>query len=221
MSSYKPFYRRKLPHIQPAGATFFITTMLEGAISKKRIEKVREQFHLALAQANLIKDSKEKNTRNFNLRKAYILQIDDLLHQKDKGPTHLKSTKVANALKDKFHQYDKELYSLVAYTIMSNHFHLLIDTSIQLEGRTLEEDTPDNYINLDKIMQRIKGGSAREINKILNTSGTFWESESFDIVVRNEIMFKNVISYILNNPVKAGLVDNYEDFEFNYVKVIK
>ena len=34
--------------------------------------------------------------------------------------------------------------------------------------------------------------------------------------IRNEKMLNNVISYTLENPVKAGIVENWEDYSGNY-----
>ena len=73
-----------------------------------------------------------------------------------------------------------------------------------------------NYKQLDVIMKNIKGPSAWYANKYLNKHGQFWERESFDIYIRNEKMLNNVITYILENPVKAGIVENWEDYSGNY-----
>ena len=65
-------------------------------------------------------------------------------------------------------------------------------------------------------MKSIKGVSARYINLALNRSGRLWAKESYDMYIRNEKMLNNVIAYILNNPVKAGIVDSWENFTGNY-----
>jgi len=40
---YKPFYRRKLPHIHPPGATFFVTFRLAGSIPKVVLEQWKSE----------------------------------------------------------------------------------------------------------------------------------------------------------------------------------
>ena len=50
--SFKPFYRRNLPHIQPEGATLFITFRLANSLPKcvmdqLQIEKDRIELELA------------------------------------------------------------------------------------------------------------------------------------------------------------------------------
>ncbi len=55
--------------------------------------------------------------------------------------------------------------SLGAWTIMSNHIHLLV----------LPKVSPS------QLMQALKGASAREANRILNRTGeTFRQAESYD-----------------------------------------
>jgi putative transposase len=40
----KTFYRRSLPHLQPVGATFFVTFRLAGSIPKIKILELQEGF---------------------------------------------------------------------------------------------------------------------------------------------------------------------------------
>ena len=66
-------------------------------------------------------------------------------------------------------------------------------------------------------MQSIKGRSARACNLILGRSGAFWEHESFDHVIRNG-KFDKTIRYVLDNPVKIGLVRKWEDYRWGYCR---
>ena len=66
-------------------------------------------------------------------------------------------------------------------------------------------------------MRLLKGSTARMCNLELNRSGAFWAHESYDHFIRNEKELANVIAYILNNPVKAGLVDEWTDWKFSFV----
>jgi len=63
-------------------------------------------------------------------------------------------------------------------------------------------------------MQLIKGASTYKINKFLNRTGTFWQKESYDHLVINEKEYYNILRYIVNNPVKAGIVDNWKEYGF-------
>ncbi len=67
-------------------------------------------------------------------------------------------------------------------------------------------------------MQSLKGYTARQGNLALGRRGAFWQHESFDHVVRDRAEFGRIINYVLNNPVKAGLVNHWQDWKWNYCR---
>ena len=67
-------------------------------------------------------------------------------------------------------------------------------------------------------MQSLKGYTARKANHILGRSGAFWHHESYDHCVRNPNEWQRIVSYVLNNPVKAGLVDEWENWRWSYYR---
>ena len=69
---------------------------------------------------------------------------------------------------------------------------------------------------LDVIMHSLKSYTANEANKILQRSGAFWETESYDHVIRNDAEYHRVKAYVLNNPVKAGLVADWREWPWNW-----
>lgn len=154
----------------------------------------------------------------FNLRKLYFVEVDELLDKIEFGQKFLNQPEIVEITKKELHKHDGSLYNLVAYTIMSNHVHILIDTDIQLESKLHTENLLENYISLDHIMKLIKGATARYSNIFLARTGQFWEKESFDMYIRNEKMHNNIIKYILNNPVKAEIVENWPNYPGNYWK---
>src|SRR5262245_20036665 len=64
------------------------------------------------------------------------------------------------------YRYDKQKYLLQAYVIMPDHLHIII--------KPLFENT------LAQLMQNFKGSTAYIINKQLNRTGKFWQTENFD-----------------------------------------
>ena len=64
---------------------------------------------------------------------------------------------------------------------------------------------------LPKIMQRIKGVSAHDVNKALGRRGSLWQDESFDRILRaGDLNEKR--EYICNNPVVAGLAETPDEY---------
>lgn len=215
----KTYYRQRLPHIQPIGASFFVTFRLYGSIPYAHLGKLKEEYQKKIIEAKCLKDLKAKNSLLFDIRKRYLFQIDQLLHKIVNGPIVLSQKEILDKTKEVLHRFDGEFYDLICYSIMSNHVHILIDTSIQIKEDQYFDEITDKFTTLDQIMKRVKAPIARFANTILNTSGQFWERESCDIYIRNEIMMSNVISYILENPVKAKLVESWEDYSGNYLKM--
>ena len=214
----KTYYRQKLPHIQPVGSCFFVTFRLFGSIPNNRLFEIRGKYEKKIALAKLISDSYQRNLEIFNLRKKFLIEYDAVLDTINSGPFYFKDKSIMDIVKNELHRFDPEFYDLIAYSVMSNHVHILIDTSIQLTDVNTEEDLMESYTSLDVIMKRIKGPSGKYANKLLGKEGRFWEKESYDMYIRNEKMLNNVISYILQNPVKAGMVDSWELYPGNFYK---
>jgi putative transposase len=121
------------------------------------------------------------------------------------------------------HGLDGEAYRLDAYCVMSNHVHVVF--APLLTEASLREDFDETghlvfvseYPGLSEIMHRLKGRSARECNLALSRQGQFWEHESFDHVIRPGKLM-TTIKYVLNNPVKAGLVKDWREWRWRYCR---
>ena len=71
-------------------------------------------------------------------------------------------------------------------------------------------------ISISTITKNLKGYSSREANRLLKHTGQrFWQDESFDHWSRNASEFARIVKYIENNPVKAGLVREPEQWEWS------
>ncbi len=214
----KTSYRRNLPHIYPVGATFFITFRLQNSLPYSIINKLKEDFAIKLIEVKAAQWL-DPNAEILRQQKLFFKKYDSALDKIHNGVNYLKNPKVAKIVADKIHQYDGKFYELLCYCIMPNHVHLLIDTSIQIQGKDPIKVTDKEYTQVDKILKLIKGGSAYEINKLLNRRGEFWQKESYDHYVRSGKELSNIIWYIVKNPLKAGLVKDWEDYKFTYYMV--
>ena len=219
MKPNRTFYRRNLPHIQLVGATFFVTFRLYGSIPKNVLYQMKSEYLEAIAQyqAGSLPDE-ERNALIYNERKRYFGKYDRFLDKLSNGPYHLQKSPVAETVAATLHRFDGEFYTLLAYCIMPNHVHILIDTAKQIEELSLGHDPElGQYVQLETIMKRIKGPTAVECNRILHLSGRFWQREHYDHYVRNEKEQQNILTYIVDNPVKAGFVEMAEDWPYSFV----
>ncbi len=96
-----------------------------------------------------------------------------------------------------------ELHGLV---VMPDHVHLALTPISRLEGP----------IPIAEIMQTIKGTSAHRINKLLNRHGKIWQEESFDRALREEEQVTETLFYMMENPVRIGLVTNPLDYPWTW-----
>lgn len=131
---------------------------------------------------------------------------DDFLDSKLNAPYWLENKAVAELNMKAIQFYDGKLYRLLACTIMSNHVHLMIE---------LLPGAPPLF----KVMQNLKRYTALHSNRMLNRTGPFWEEESYDHVVR-DYEFDRIFWYILNNPVKAGLVKHWSLWKWTFCDVL-
>lgn len=245
MGSAKIYYKRNLPHYQPEDNVFFITFRLYGTLSTNIVRKLKEIKQERLKQIAEYDNKEIRKEKYSELKNKYFKLYDDYLNKANTGSKWLIVPKIAVVVKNEIHFSDGKEYNLVAYTIMPNHVHLgftpivkRITDSLKTEGerinsykikRPVERDSsrsPNNLsidINVDiqypvtDILRKIKGSTARECNKLLNRTGPFWQHESYDHVIRDTKALKRIINYILNNPVKAGLVKPGEAWKHSYV----
>ena len=97
------------------------------------------------------------------------------------------------------HNLDGQVYTLEAYCVMPNHVHLVC-TPLSIQGEVYP---------LSKIMQSLKGNTARQANLLLGRTGDFWQHESYDHVVRDAVELKRIVNYVLANPSRAGLATQW------------
>jgi len=103
---------------------------------------------------------------------------------------------VLNLIRDE-HTVTCNIYPLM---IMPNHVHLILQ--------------PIGGIPLAKLMQKFKGASARSVNLKRGASGSIWNKDSYDRILRNENELIQKVKYIYENPLRAGLVSRPELYKW-------
>jgi REP element-mobilizing transposase RayT len=66
-------------------------------------------------------------------------------------------------------------------------------------------------------VRQLKSKSGYACLQQIGKHGNFWQHESYDHVVRNEKEFERIITYVIENPVKAGLVEEWHLCPYTYV----
>ncbi|RMG79780.1 MAG: hypothetical protein D6707_07555 [Bacteroidetes bacterium] len=213
------FYRRNLPHFHPSNAKFFITFRLAGSLPYNVIEHLRIERIEELKQcfSYFKNNSQELRKQQYLIQKKYFGKYDALLDNPTTGPTWLAEPQIGKIVKEKLHELDDVRYKLIAYTIMPNHVHLVFDTkNFALQNFVKFQNKKRKHYPVTETMKIIKGNTAFKCNQRLNRKGQFWHHESYDHVVRNSDELLRIIKYVLDNPVKAGLVEHWQDWPFSY-----
>lgn len=205
---YQPEYRRNLPHIQPPGATLFITARLAGSLPPEALQRLKDEQALRVkAIEEMTAPDEVKQQLLYDEDKRYFGRFDALLDAAADGPTWLGDPRVAALVCEAIHHRDGRMYVLEAYCVMPNHFHLVATPLERADGV---------YHALSKIMHGLKGYTAFEGNSILGREGAFWQHESYDHYARDGRETERIIAYVLNNPVKAGLAGSWEEWPWSF-----
>lgn len=133
-------------------------------------------------------------------------EVDRILDRARFGPRWLRDPRVAEIVVQRILSGEdgRNPYAAHAFCVMPNHVHLLLTPLAQLS----------------KIMQDLKGSTARLANLVLKRTGArFWQDESFDHWVRSLAEFDKTLDYIELNPVKAGLANRREDWPWSSAKL--
>jgi putative transposase len=96
-----------------------------------------------------------------------------------------------------------------AIVVMPDHVHMIFTPLVDVERSEL--------FSLARITKGIKGTSAHMINRQLGRTGQVWQEESFDRVLRVSEKLDEKIPYILDNPVRQGLVQSPEEYRWLWV----
>lgn len=209
MAEHRVFYRRRLPHWQPDGATLFVTFRLANSLPRAVIADLRAESERQDAALSRIDDSEERHRQAYlNERRAFG-QWDKVLDAASRGPLWLSNSEVASVVCEALHYRDRREYDLLAFCIMPNHVHLVCTPLTQEDG---------TYRALTRIFQSLKRHTARKANRILERCGSFWQAESYDHFVRDENELERIVWYVIHNPVKAGLVSAWESWPWTFAK---
>ncbi|MCX6151737.1 MAG: hypothetical protein NTX22_14535 [Ignavibacteriales bacterium] len=236
MKKFQTYYRRNLPHYQPADYSFFVTFRLTNSLPLHIIKKLKVEQGIKLKQISAINDKKVKYQTYKDYQINYFEEFDSWLDKYKASPKWLGIKEAADIVKEAIHYRDEKDYELIVYTVMPNHVHIVFtpivvriaDSLIEKKENILKDNPPlpyeidgfgrnsvSTYI-VTKILQDLKKFTAVNCNKLLNRSGSFWQHESYDHVVRDEKELKRIVEYVLNNPVKAGLCEKWEDWKYSY-----
>ena len=210
--------RRKLPHIDVDDKPYFITGCLHGSIPAaglKRIYRFRHELDSRPKPPNM-PPAKWQTTKN-----KLVFKLVDQLLDGDCPITHLSDPQLARIVANAFLYFADQRYKLLAFVIMPSHHHWLFlpDANWSEQLAIRESDKPHPRTPREAISHSIQSYTSHECNEALKKSGTFWQGETYDHYVRDDEELLRIIDYIELTPVKAGLVDASESWQFSSASI--
>lgn len=193
-SKQRPVKKRqgaKLPHWTKSDGIYAVTFRLAdslpvGAAQAMRVERVAIRMREKEQQRNLT------GVELARLNKLHQEKVDRLLDQAH-GECWLRRDEIGQIVADALVHFDDERYRLLAWCIMPNHVHAVMQ--------------PRPGYELSQILHMWKSFTAHEINKTLRRTGSVWQDEYYDHLIRDEDDLTHHIEYAWRNPDHAGLKD--------------
>lgn len=177
--------RGYLPHIEPDGATQFLTWRTADALPAEVIEAWQAE----------LRELPESDRKRELARRAE--QFCDSGH----GECLLGDPRYARVVQETLLHDHGRRYLLRSWVVMPNHVHAVL--------------TPLSGVKLETIMRVVKSVSATKIHKMLGREGQFWFREYYDRFMRGEDHLERTCQYIEWNPVKAGLCNDPKHWQWS------
>ena len=189
--SLKKYRGGRLPHWNCNNAVYHLCFRLADAVPPKIQQKWREE-------RNLLQNTDGSPRRGLfpaeYKRTKFLLsrKIEDCLDA-GYGECLLKKPDIAKIMRGAIEYFDGGRYKLHAWCIMPNHVHAIAE--------------PFAGFELSQIVHSWKSFTAKKINRELGRTGSVWQQETYDHIIRSKTEYLDLMDYVWNNPVKAGLRD--------------
>ena len=108
--------------------------------------------------------------------------------------------------------WDGKRWAVYAAVVMPDHAHALV-RPLPLN---LSDPAPIDFHDLSELTKSVKGFSSHAINRRRERGGTLWQDEGYDRIVRDDRELEETWTYILYNPVKAGLAETPDAYPWLY-----
>ena len=98
---------------------------------------------------------------------------------------------------------DRGIIILDAAVVMPDHLHFVAGL---------------NDGSLSSMMHSLKSYTAQKVNDLLQQEGQLWQRHYHDHAVRQDEDLTSLVTYVLHNPVRAGLTNDFHDYPFWYCR---
>ena len=208
--------RGYLPHRDCYGLLQSITIRLADSLPQEKLRELDVEMEKTKRDAELGLRVPGKKEAELGLRAPRVHVTREVQRRKrieawldaGMGCCALGHPLMASVMQDTLLRFDEEKYLLLAWCIMPNHLHVLIEPKV----------------SLSTIVQSWKSYTGRWAMKHVAELGLraprvhaprVWMPDYWDRFIRDEKHLHSVIDYIHNNPVKAGLCHKKTDWPWS------
>ncbi len=200
--------RGYLPHVKREGCSYFVTFRLADSLPKDVLFKVKRKRAESLARLEVEEPGFQKSGAGTSasqelrrIERDYFRGMEQYL-DKGSGACYLRRAEIARLLAVALTFFEGKRYLLKSWFVIPTHVHLVI--------------WPMPNHTLSTLLRSWKTYTGREANKLLSRPGQpFWQPESYDHWIRNEVEHEQCCRYVINNPVKAGLCKTPSEWQWS------
>jgi REP element-mobilizing transposase RayT len=192
--------RNVLPHIKREGGTYFVTFRQHGTLPREIVLGLKQERERIIEHAKAAKRPLTWHEQEEVFR-WYSNRVDKYLDDA-RGVCHLRNPELANLVVGAIRFFDCDRYELRSWVVMPNHVHAVV--------------RPNRMHTLSDTLHARKSFTAHEINKRLPRKIVpFWQSESYDHLIRDDEDLHRCCHYTTMNPVNAGLCKKPEQWKWS------
>ncbi|MCP4269084.1 MAG: hypothetical protein GY777_26505 [Candidatus Brocadiaceae bacterium] len=142
---------------------------------------------------------------------AYVYYITICTHNKRHYFTNVKVTKI---IKDEIEFRMINEIKLFCYCIMPDHVHILLSLT---DGYTKKgKDRSVGKGTLQNWVSAYKRYTSRITNQLFEIK-PLWQKNFYDHIVRKEESLLKIAEYIVYNPVRKGIVTEWEEYPYSRI----
>jgi putative transposase len=190
-----------LPHWRQSGCTYFVTFRLAESLPGSVLRELEDNRHEWLRRHGIEPDLPDWKNQFAKLpgdqQREYEREVGTSMNEQlDRGfgSCELRRPELSLIAEEGLMHFHSDRVWTGDYVVMPNHVNALM--------------TPIVPFELEDLLKSIKGFTAKEINRATGTSGTFWQRQSFDHIVRDSEQLRLFQNYIRDNPTKARLKED-------------
>ena len=155
------------------------------------------------------------------------VQTDTFYHVYNRGINSeiiFKQGRNYNYFLSQYAKYIEPIADTFAYCLMSNHFHLLVQTKTEEEilayfSRRGIKTPKTAEFHISNQFAKLFNSYTQSINRAVGRTGSLFEEPFRRVEVTNDSYYSHLIAYIHQNPQHHGFVNDFRDYPYSSITV--